>query len=180
MNNREKLELLIKYDGHCDDIKSYILDCPNCPIHAEYNHHICSVGSCTNHKKILACAKDMLQKNLTTWQPLEVDNLPPNILTGDYEFNYYADHDTKWHNEDELPTDVIGDLVDGCKYRYRRRQPEPPSVRPVEELANLYVGDINYYQIVYPPMRNKIVLYTKDDMEESYIAGYKAKEAEDE
>ena len=52
-----------------------------------------------------------------------------------------------------------------------------PPEHAIEELANLYVGDIEFYQVVYPPMGCKTVLYTKDDMEDAYIAGHnKAKE----
>jgi hypothetical protein len=78
---------------------------------------------------------------MNEWKELKVDNLPPDILTGDYEF------------------DVIGDKFNALaclvrakgsklQYHYRRRQPEPPTHEEIMtkwwNLGGIWTRVVNY------------------------------------
>lgn len=100
------------------------------------------------------------------WKLLEVDNLPSDILTGDYEFEFYnIDHwapAANW-NIPKRQGDMIQMLVDGAfKYRYRKRKPS------AEEMAEKYIKD------KCTPLEYNDTVFTHADLRESYIAGYKA------
>ena len=53
------------------------------------------------------------------WKELEIGNLPPDILVGDYEFEYVA--------EGCPIIRIIDGLMERETYRYRKRQPKAPS-----------------------------------------------------
>jgi len=60
------------------------------------------------------------------WKELQVGNLPPDILTGDYVFEYKLDH-LEWDVSDVGRLTILNNLVHPeyhLKYRYRK--PESP------------------------------------------------------
>ena len=62
------------------------------------------------------------------WKELKIDNLPPDILTGDYEFEYIRPHHDEYSTYLGQRYSMIARMVaDGQIYRYRLRQHEPPS-----------------------------------------------------
>jgi len=61
------------------------------------------------------------------WKNLEIDNLPPDILTGDYEFEYDSDFWTK-STEDVL--EILRKIqLPSFYYRYRKQEEEPLIVK---------------------------------------------------
>jgi len=64
---------------------------------------------------------------MSKWKELEIDNLPSDILTGDYEFNWF-DHNTIFTFKD---TSIdIGAVFDEMKrdiLRYRKIKPKAPT-----------------------------------------------------
>lgn len=104
---------------------------------------------------------------MNEWKNLEIDNLPPDILTGDYEFErlqtiapYF------WEKWECSRPGIIHQLVhDKKKYRYRLR----PQKKTVQEMAEGYADE--YYN-------DLTVATVKQIATDAYIAGYKAKEAE--
>lgn len=82
------------------------------------------------------------------WKELEKDNLPPDILTGDYEFEKQAPRDSEYRKIGSTITgiDILSAyVIHGVNVRYRKRQPKAPTH---EELAEIYldnkVGPIGY------------------------------------
>lgn len=70
------------------------------------------------------------------WKVLDINNLPPDILVGDYEFQWYCTLDNKWRADTTVMTaiQVLTNInnrslpnAHANKHRYRKRQPEPPS-----------------------------------------------------
>jgi hypothetical protein len=66
------------------------------------------------------------------WKELKADNVPHDILTGDYEFGYYTEHLCHVVPTGTTVGSVLDDLKNnqfrpGTGYRYRRRQPEHPT-----------------------------------------------------
>lgn len=59
------------------------------------------------------------------WKELQIDNLPPDILTGDYEFVVYGD---KWVSSglDNI-IDILTLVNKGKQYRYRKPEPKQPT-----------------------------------------------------
>ena len=81
------------------------------------------------------------------WKELEIDNLPPDILTGDYEFLYKLDH-LDWDKSDVGRLTMLNNLMNpyGLKYRYRKPEPKQPTH---EEILGLkYSSPINLKQSV--------------------------------
>ena len=63
------------------------------------------------------------------WKELEIDNLPPDILTGDYEFELKANgvYSSVLKNY-RTEIVVLGFLKDGSQYRYRKPEPKQPTL----------------------------------------------------
>ncbi len=71
---------------------------------------------------------DDREKTMNEWKELKVDNLPPDILTGDYEFEFKRMKDDCFiycgDNRTEI-RDRIGIIQNlTCDMRYRYRKPE--------------------------------------------------------
>jgi len=62
---------------------------------------------------------------MNDWKELKKDNLPPDILTGDYEFQYFSID--VWLDENGSYLDLISDLINGAKFRYRKKQKPAPT-----------------------------------------------------
>ncbi len=60
---------------------------------------------------------------MNEWKELQVDNLPPDILTGDYEFEYTGNL-IKW-KESGVYT-VLRACQSGHTFRYRKPGPKQP------------------------------------------------------
>jgi len=60
------------------------------------------------------------------WKILEKDDLPPDILNGNYKFEY--DNDDGWDETRLSITDMLEKLVEGdIDYRYRKPEPKQPT-----------------------------------------------------
>ncbi len=88
------------------------------------------------------------------WKELEKDSLPPDILTGGYEF---SDYDTPTHQH--IPTSlVVLDILNNillCRFRYYYRKPEPKQPSHSEiwnkcwKNGDMWVRVISYENGVY-------------------------------
>lgn len=66
------------------------------------------------------------------WKELKIDNLPPDILVGDYEWQCKENHHKDWYsatasikNRIDMRARAIQDITEGeARYRYHPRQPE--------------------------------------------------------
>ena len=63
---------------------------------------------------------------MNEWKELKIDDLPPDILTGDYEFegNFYG----RWEHRNNNPqarSNFIENLLTRVGHNYRYRKPEP-------------------------------------------------------
>lgn len=81
-------------------------------------------------------------KKSTEWLTLDINNLPPDILVGDYEFECRGqDNDDEWiKSENDLFT-TLSILKSGrsfLEYRYRKRQPAEPVQPSHEEIMTLW------------------------------------------
>lgn len=61
------------------------------------------------------------------WKELDINNLPPDILVGDYEFEGWKGY--------YIVLDIIKDAIDGEPTRYRKLEPKAPTH---EEIMNKY------------------------------------------
>ena len=84
------------------------------------------------------------------WKDLQIDNLPPDILTGDYEFQWKM-HSGGWVDcMDETPLmAIISEAFDNRPTRYRKIEPTPPSHEEIMTLwweigGKIWVRIINY------------------------------------
>lgn len=134
MTEREKLEYIINNDGECGR-----WDCYDCPL---------SEDTCGDDDDAVIECKRLLAEMGNEWKPLEVDNLPSDILTGDYEF------ETRGIGAFGKVScmQALEDLKNGFDARLRKRQ--KPTV---EEMAGVYCR------------KNP-----RGCMYDAYIAGYKA------
>ena len=83
---------------------------------------------------------------MTEWKELEIGNLPPDILTGDYEFEFLSDDDG-WElsGYNGKAIHILKFLIEEEGQDYRYRKPEPKVAR-VSLIAGekLERGDIAY------------------------------------
>ena len=67
---------------------------------------------------------------MNEWKELKIDNLPSDILTGDYELEYMSTVQSGWGKSLQYPKgryeDIIHNLIHGDRYRYRKPEPLPP------------------------------------------------------
>lgn len=169
MNRREKLQFIVNHEGKCVDDMGFECSARECPMYKE-----CRATASID----LETAKRLLTE-MNEWQPLEVDNLPPDILTGDYELEYTAKdncddiqadyEESGWISEPDTK-ELISDLCDNNEldFRYRLRKSSPPTV---EELAEAYAHDV--YENAPPAF--DFQRYIK----QAYIDGYKSMEVAD-
>jgi hypothetical protein len=170
MTDREICEKIVDNDAFRSEMGSVCDNflCPECPFND------CDCGA--NNDTIIELAKKWLADHPADngWQPLEVDNLPSDILTGDYEFqslNFVIDDENYYEKTDERAIDLLVWLKSGQKYRYRKRQEE----KSVKELADKYIetttpkGIIKLHTEPFETM-----MYHTLDIKHAYIAGYKA------
>jgi hypothetical protein len=66
---------------------------------------------------------------MSEWKELEIDNLPPDFLTGDYEFEIFSE--MQWEkvpvNSLFVPQNIINGLYNGYSYRYRHKDKPAPT-----------------------------------------------------
>jgi len=89
------------------------------------------------------------------WKELQIDNLPPDILTGDYRFGMKDPGDLKVfiYSEKVDAYQVIEDLGDGNTYYYRK--PEPKAPTHVEIMTKWWNLDHRWYRVsIYDPLRS--------------------------
>jgi hypothetical protein len=65
------------------------------------------------------------------WKELEINNLPPDILTGDYDWEV-MDYNGNWKMSKERRDRNIYSFLEWCsdcnlKYRYRKPEPKQPT-----------------------------------------------------
>lgn len=88
---------------------------------------------------------------MSKWKELKIDNLPPDILTGDYEFEYVL----KDHPDSRFPVTnkaikryellkiaLVGD------YRYYYSKPEPKAPSHEEIMTKWFLNDSGIWEIV--------------------------------
>ncbi len=74
---------------------------------------------------------------MNDWKELKIDDLPPDILTGDYEFMFEAEEIGFVYPRDRA--NIFDNLIrNNGKYRYRKPDPKQPTH---EELADQYYED---------------------------------------
>ena len=65
---------------------------------------------------------------MTKWEKLEIDNLPADILTGDYEFADYDSIYREYGISSLTPYQILGNVINAdYKYYYRKPEPKEPS-----------------------------------------------------
>jgi len=104
---------------------------------------------------------------MNEWKELKIDNLPPDILMGDYEFEFYNGdtwHEAPYWNYPSFQGRQMQKLIDGTReYRYRLR----PHKKTIEEMAEEYLTE----KVFSSPVLRALV-------RNAFRAGYKAREAE--
>ena len=119
----------------------------------EYNCEECLLaGVCGatdgNLEKRYRAAKKYLAEHTNQWKLLEVDNLPSDILTGGYEFEYKSPIcGDGWLENDLSITMILTRLIDktGIVFRYHKR-PQVESTEPSHEeiMTNFWEGSTQY------------------------------------
>lgn len=61
---------------------------------------------------------------MNEWKELKIDNLPPDILTGDYELSFNGNISRCRFNNILNAKSLINDLFSGCEIKYRRKEPK--------------------------------------------------------
>ena len=162
MTDREKLEQVAKWEKSDPKVPCFGWDCYECFMKKE-----CYDTGANTGEKVRDLARRLLAEMDKEWKPLEVDNLPPDILTGDYEFECWKRWQ-EWQSSDSSPSLILSQMSNrGVKYRYRPRKHEPT----VEELAEEWFG----HKRVYIPMclSYSDSLKTIKQLKDAYMAGYK-------
>ena len=77
------------------------------------------------------------------WKELKIDNLPPDILTGDYEWEVW-EYNRGWESSlyDET-VDILQPCLDGVKYRYRKRIKD--DFQPLRDIYKKAIKDMHNY-----------------------------------
>ena len=66
---------------------------------------------------------------MSEWKELKIDNLPSDILiNGRYEFEVYEE---TWHRHIIEPLLVLGCVINGDIYRYRKPEPKTPTHKEI-------------------------------------------------
>lgn len=93
------------------------------------------------------------------WEELKVDDVPSDILTGDYEFQYreydwgFFEMDGFWKDTTFKKTVDILERAKYIEYRYRKIGPSVPSYEELQKriyntLAYLNCGVVHEYKII--------------------------------
>ena len=105
---------------------------------------------------------------MNEWKELEKYNLPPDILTRDYEFEYRVFPLDKWRKAiNQTVPIVLKYLCKGSSYRYRKPEPEPPTIKELakeyyeNEAGPFYLNEVN--EAV------RVALFSVDDAIELHI-----------
>ena len=100
---------------------------------------------------------------MSEWKTLQVDNLPPDILTGDYEFQRLEQHGAvteletgmEWLYYDADAYSVIY-ICDTNKFRYRKPEPKAPSHEEIMTKWWKIDNDYQWYPVIsYIPKDNQ-------------------------
>ena len=78
---------------------------------------------------------------MNKWKNLQIDNLPPDILTGDYEFEHRKNKDAYWESSiyTENRLEIFECMIKyGEQYRYRKPEPKAPSHEDWERIRKGY------------------------------------------
>jgi len=115
---------------------------------------------------------------MNEWKELQIDNLPPDILTGGYEFYQIGDETGRrlYFKTRMERMDIIETVIKfGTKYRYRKPEPKAPTHEEITKsdlwwnftdkdrgwLKILYYMDGLYY---FPdPFDNDFIAFTKKE-----------------
>ena len=66
------------------------------------------------------------------WKELKKDDLPPDILTGDYEFQFYDEDYGTWELDGNSVPFIIDELNRGIfKFRYRKKPKPAPTHKDI-------------------------------------------------
>lgn len=87
---------------------------------------------------------------MNEWKELKIDDLPSDILVGDYDFEF--SESGPWHSEDGKALELLEQLLveDRIKYRYRKRQPKAPSHEEIMNKWWKFSGDWLKVVCYYP------------------------------
>ena len=112
---------------------------------------------------------------MNEWKELEIDNLPRDILTGDYKFEVYR---SNWDEKNPTYpiTSVLRDLIDGGKWRYRKPEPKVPNHEEITtkwwKYNDKVYGRIYWHKVFtyYPEDKIYGLLFgNKDDGRRSFV-----------
>jgi len=103
------------------------------------------------------------------WKELQIDNLPHDILTGDYEFEWSdRNQKDKWYrstyNIKNTRYGLMQHLILGYKYRYRKPEPKAPSHEEIMTKwwsAERHLMDVWFRVVIYEPA-NKAYFISAD------------------
>ena len=96
--------------------------------------------------------KKLNKENNMEWKELQIDNLPPDILTGDYEFE--LDNCGEWAHSVLTRKAIISNLIDNY-FTYRYRKPEPKAPTHEEIMTKWWKDGDRWIKIVtYNPIGN--------------------------
>jgi hypothetical protein len=83
------------------------------------------------------------------WKELEINNLPPDILTGDYEWEVL--NDGKWCASKERRDRNIYSFLEwcsNCNLLYRYRKPEPKQPTHEEIISKWWRSGEEWYKVI--------------------------------
>ena len=94
---------------------------------------------------------------MSDWKELKIDNLPSDILVGDYEFESWNIQtpylkESPW--KPDSPLEINRMVEELCKdtvlyvYRYRLRQPEPPTHEEIMTSGKYWNDDEGHWVLV--------------------------------
>lgn len=98
---------------------------------------------------------------MSEWKELKIDDLPSDILTGDYEFEYFIDD--KWKRSLKDALWILNTCMDErtTPYRYRKPEPLPPTH---EEIMTKWwkIGDRIWVKCITYSKWNKSYFFRDD------------------
>ena len=85
---------------------------------------------------------------MNEWKELQIDNLPPDILTGGYEWQVWRDDLACWYIGDLSFKNIVrGEKYKLFNYRYRKPEPKTPSHEGIQisnEAKDRITGNLFY------------------------------------
>ncbi len=91
---------------------------------------------------------------MNAWKELKKDNLPADILTGGYEFQFWNRSTDMWCNDQYADViEVLDMLKENVKYRYRKKEKPAPTH---EDIMSKWWKDHNgiWFRIVFYNPKN--------------------------